>query len=83
MKEPEKFNDVLNECLEQVLRGEKIEQCLGSYPEHAADLEPLLRVALAVRKTLLAIEPRPEFRSKARYEFRLALTRARRGFNNS
>ena len=83
MKRTEQFDNVFDECLEQVLRGENIEQCLGSYPEHAPDLEPLLTVALSVRKTLLTIEPCPEFQARARNEFRLALTRAIPDSNNS
>ena len=40
---------ILDTCLERVrLGGESIEQCLDSYPEHASELEPLLRAALRV-----------------------------------
>jgi len=37
-------------CLDRItLKGESIEQCLESYPERAAELEPLLRAALSVK----------------------------------
>jgi len=67
------FNNVLDECLERLLvKGETIEQCLQSYPEQAANLKPLLQTALAARQTV-AIQPRAEFKARARYQFRSAL----------
>ena len=44
----------------------------GKLPEQAAELESLLQTALAVREAS-AIQPRAEFRAKARYQFRSAL----------
>ena len=73
MKRGKEFNNVLDECLERLLvKGETLEQCLRSYPEYAAELEPLLQTALATKQALI-IQPRPEFKTKARYQFRLAL----------
>lgn len=73
MEREKEFNNILDECLERLLvKGETIEQCISSYPEYAAGLEPLLHTAVAT-KTALDIQPRPEFKSQARYEFRLAL----------
>ena len=73
MKKIKEFNNILDECLERVLtEGEAIEQCLASYPELAAELEPLLQTALATSNAS-AIKPRPEFRDRARYQFRVAL----------
>jgi len=71
------IDNILNECLERLLvRGETIEQCLASYPEQAGELEPLLRTAL-VAKEASAIEPRPEFKARARYQLRSALQEAK------
>ena len=64
----DRFDDILNECTEGLLQGESVEQCLARYPEQAAELEPLLRVALAARKTSSAVEPRPEFKARVRHE---------------
>ncbi len=73
MKQSRKFNNILDECLERLLvKGETIEQCLQSYPEPADELEPLLRTALVTKKASV-IQLRPEFRTKARYQFRSAL----------
>ncbi len=66
------FDDILEECLGRVLRGEPIESCLADYPEHAPGLGPLLQTALDTRQAA-AIKPRPEFRERAWYQFQAAL----------
>ncbi len=77
------FDNILDECLEQLLvKGETIEQCLQSYPEQAAELEPLLQTALAAGKAV-DFQPRPEFRAKARYQFRAALREMEGGGRHS
>jgi hypothetical protein len=73
MKRNSEFDDILDECLERLLaKGETLEQCLASYPEQAAELKPMLETTLAAKQAS-AIEPRPEFRARARYQFRSAL----------
>ena len=72
MKRRKRFDNILNECLERLLRGETIEQCLQDYPEQAAELEPLLRTALAARRAS-TIQPRAEFKARARYQLQSAL----------
>ena len=37
---------VLDDCLNQLNRGESLESCLAQHPMHAAWLEPLLRLAV-------------------------------------
>ena len=73
MGNQKQFNEVLNDCLERMLvRGETLEQCLALYPSVAHELEPLLRTAMLTRKAA-SIEPHPEFKARARYQFRAAL----------
>ena len=81
MKESESFDNILDECLERLLGGETIEQCLQNYPEQADELEPLLQTALSVKKAS-TVQPRAEFRARARYQFQSALQEieSRRGF---
>jgi hypothetical protein len=67
--EDQKLNEVLDQCLDRMFRGESVEKCLQDHPELAAELEPLLRTALAARKTSSTIQPRAEFKARARYEF--------------
>ena len=67
------FDNILDECLERILtEGETLEQCLANYPVYASELEPLLQTALFARKAS-AVEPRPEFRDRARHQMRVAL----------
>ncbi len=42
-----KFESILDECLDDVLRGTRtIEQCLELYPDYAADLKPALQIGI-------------------------------------
>lgn len=82
---PESFDDILNKCIDRVLRGESPEQCLKDYPQQAAELKPLLASAVTARKATL-VEPRPEFKAQARYQLATILNaqkqkeQQRRGF---
>jgi hypothetical protein len=82
MKQDRDIDNILDECLERMFRGETIEQCLQSYPEQAAELEPLLRTALDI-KSATAVSPDAVFRARAREEFHAALQdmEARKGFS--
>jgi len=83
IKNNREFSDILDECLERLFsKGETLEQCLASYPGQATELRPLLETALAAKQAS-AIEPRSEFKARARYEFRSALQgmEAKRGLS--
>ena len=69
-----KFDDILDICLDRIMvKGDTIEQCLATYPEQAAELEPLLRAALSTAKASSRIEPRPEFQRLAKYRLLSAI----------
>ncbi|MFH0768493.1 MAG: DUF5667 domain-containing protein, partial [Chloroflexota bacterium] len=73
MRKSRKFDNVLDECLERLLvKGETVEQCLQSFPEHADALKPLLEAALAIKQAS-TIQPDPELKDKARHRFYSAL----------
>ena len=73
MRKSREFDNIIDDCLERLLaKGETVEQCLENYPERADELKPLLQTVLAAKKAS-AIQPRPEFKARARYEFRSAL----------
>ena len=59
--------DILNECLDRILKGETVEQCLRNYPEQAQELEPCC--GRRWQPNRLHIQPRAEFKAQARYEF--------------
>lgn len=66
------FNHIFNECLDRLLRGESIEQCLEQYPAQAEELRSLLQTAAGV-KNAACIEPGVKFMTQARAQFRAAL----------
>jgi len=77
------FDNILNDCLERLLvKGESLEQCLERYPAQAAELKPLLETALAAREAA-AIQPRPDFKAQASYQFRSALEERAAGKSRS
>ena len=69
------FDRKLDDCLDRLERGESVAQCLSSYPEDAAELEPLLRAA---GHTFVArsLAPSVDATAQARTRFRTALARA-------
>jgi len=72
-KSDKKFENIFDECLENLLNGqESLEQCLQKYPEQAAELEPLLRTALSVNNAV-AIQPSPEAKARGRYQLQLKM----------
>jgi hypothetical protein len=72
MGKEKEFDNILDECLERVMKGEDILACLADHPEHAAELEPLLKTALDTRNAA-AVKPRPEFRQRAGYEYQAVI----------
>jgi hypothetical protein len=83
MNQEKNFNNILDECLDRVIKGEPVGACLSRYPDYAAELEPLLRTAVDTREAI-AIRPRPEFRERAGYQFQAAIreieSKGSRGF---
>jgi hypothetical protein len=72
------FDEVVAECLEAIERGATVEACLAQYPNHAAELESLLRVALLLRSapppqlsTAAFARGRAAVAAQARYHQRL------------
>ncbi|MDP2920379.1 MAG: DUF5667 domain-containing protein [Dehalococcoidia bacterium] len=68
-----RFDNILDACLEDLLTGKgTVEQCLQKYPGQAEALEPLLRTALSVRRTV-EIKPTPEMIAHGRYHLQLKM----------
>ncbi|HEX78805.1 MAG TPA: hypothetical protein G4O19_01455 [Dehalococcoidia bacterium] len=67
------IDDILDKCLERILvNGDSVEDCLTSYRQYADELKPLLQTALTAMK-VKTIKPRADFKTRARYQFHLAL----------
>ena len=77
MRKNRKLDEILNDCLERLGRGESVEECARLYPQHSHDLTPLLQVAASTMQTASSIAYRPE--ARARGLTRLTTAVAERG----
>lgn len=57
-----RIEDAFNDCFERLTLGESLDSCLRRYPEHAMELDLMLRIAFDVRRRAHPIQPRPEFK---------------------
>lgn len=67
-----RIQEVLQDCIELLRKGMSLEQCLARYPEHAYQLEPLLRTAVAVEGQLtpgMSSEARTRLRARIMAEW--------------
>ncbi|MBI3967573.1 MAG: hypothetical protein HY329_18200 [Chloroflexi bacterium] len=71
-----RIEDALDDCLERLLVGKTLDECLDSYPELRDEIEPLLAVAAATRRALHQM-PSEQFVASARYRIREAALRRR------
>mgnify|MGYP003960610199 CR=1 FL=1 len=46
----EKFEEILDKCIDSINKGESIDECLASHPEHAGELLPLLKTVASAHK---------------------------------
>lgn len=71
------FDDILDICIERIVsKGDSLERCLEDYPQHAAELEPLLRAAVSLSAASSG-ECRLEFRQAAKGRVLSALAAGR------
>ena len=75
----DKFDKILDECIDRINHGETVEACLTSYPEYSEELEPLLS---AILDTKIAYSFIPSARAKnfhrQRFTAALVVSRERR-----
>jgi outer membrane biosynthesis protein TonB len=58
-----RLEEIFEECLERIEKGESIESCLASYPEESAELEFMLRTFINVQWRSSLVEPSPQFKA--------------------
>ena len=66
------FDRILDECIDRISRGERLESCLADYPEYVEQLEPLLQAMLQT-KDAYEFKPLPSAKKVARQRFNAAL----------
>ena len=59
---PKKLENIFNECVERMLRGESLESCLESYSDEAIELGSMLKTAFDITRKASPVQPRPEFK---------------------
>jgi len=69
----QKIEDIFNECLERLLKGESVDDCLKAYPEQAPELESLLKTSSVLIQKSAAIQATPEFKARAHSQLQRAL----------
>ena len=60
----QEFSEALNDCLDRLVKGEDIHECLRRHPNQAGELEPLLHVALATINAAEEVRPDPQARAR-------------------
>ena len=81
MASNDRLDDIVNDCVERMARGEGLEACLASYPEDRGQLAPLLEVAATTLETASAISPDSMARQRRLQRFNEAV--AQRGVSSS
>ncbi len=66
------FNNILDECIDRINKGDTLEQCLADNTEFAQQLEPLLRVIFQARESY-PFTPSINTKEEARQRFNTAL----------
>ena len=72
----DRFDKLLDECIDRMTRGETLEQCLAAYPQHAAELKPLLEAAFGIVDATEQV-PGKAAKAEARRRFNEALVAKR------
>ena len=60
-----KFDQILDECITRITKGETVESCLKRYPDFAGELEPFLRI-IAQTGDAYSYKPSSEAKAKGR-----------------
>ncbi len=69
------FSEILNECYDRIADGETAAHCCDIFPEHAAELQPLLEM-VSTLDGIGQIKPDAAFKTRAHYEMSAALAAA-------
>ena len=68
------FDLILEECVDLIASGEScLEECLASYPEYAAQLEPILITLLCLQEDGRDVVPPSSLRARIRGELNHAM----------
>ncbi len=71
------FDEILDECIDRINRGESRDACLADYPEYVQQLEPLLAAMLQTQQAYSFV-PSANVKTEARQRFNVARDRLER-----
>jgi hypothetical protein len=71
------FDQILDECIDRINRGESIDSCLSRYPEHGVELKPLLQSMFEVQQDC-SFTPSHDAKRAARQRFYTALDKQKK-----
>ena len=71
------LDDILNDCLDRLARGEAVVDCVRRYPEHKEALTPLLQTAMTTMRVAQSITFRPEAKARGLQRLTAALAARR------
>ena len=63
-----RFDEILDECIDRISRGQSVEACLADYPDYAEQLEPLLRT-MSQTQAVYSFVPSASGKTAARQRF--------------
>jgi hypothetical protein len=66
------FEKILDDCIDRMNRGESLDSCLADFPDHAAQLKPLLQAMLVYREAY-PFTPSPDVKRANKARFNTAL----------
>ncbi len=66
------FDEIFDECVDRINRGEGLDECLASYPQYAEELEPALHTLLHIRDAYPFV-PLVSAKMEAKRHFQTAL----------
>jgi hypothetical protein len=72
----DRFDKIIDDCIDRINRGESIESCLSNFPEYSDTLKPLLSAMLRM-KTAYSFAPSAQARNLHRQRFNAALVALR------
>lgn len=60
---PQRIEEIFNECLDAILAGNTVEECLRQHPDEAEELRPLLEISASMTRTLASLDPGPALKT--------------------
>ncbi len=74
-----KIEDILNECVDLLADGVSVEECVGRFPEHRAEIEPMVQTAAVAMRTAIRDDFAPDAKARALARLMEAVSRSEPG----